>query len=51
LFLEELTASFDIIGDAPHIGRLYRQPPYRALAASCSRKLVITSTTSEALTR
>ena len=27
LFLEELTASFDIIGDAPHIGRLYRQSP------------------------
>ena len=27
LFLDELTASFDILGDAPHIGRLYRQSP------------------------
>ena len=27
LFLEELTASFDIISDAPQIGRLYRQSP------------------------
>ena len=27
LFLQELTASFDIIGDAPYIGRLYRQSP------------------------
>jgi len=27
LFLEELTASFDIIGDAPYIGRPYRQSP------------------------
>ena len=27
LFLEELTASFEIIGDAPQIGRLYRQSP------------------------
>jgi plasmid stabilization system protein ParE len=27
LFLEELTASFNIIGDAPLIGRLYRRSP------------------------
>jgi plasmid stabilization system protein ParE len=27
LFLEELTASFDIIGHTPQIGRLYRQSP------------------------
>ena len=27
LFLTELAASFDVIGDAPHIGRLYRQSP------------------------
>ena len=27
LFLQELTASFDIIGEAPFIGRLYRQSP------------------------
>ena len=27
LFLEELAASFDLIGHAPHIGRLYRQSP------------------------
>jgi plasmid stabilization system protein ParE len=27
LFLEELVAAFDIIGDAPHVGRLYRQSP------------------------
>lgn len=27
LFLEELTASFEIIGHAPQIGRLYRQSP------------------------
>jgi plasmid stabilization system protein ParE len=27
LFLEELAAVFDVIGDAPHIGRLYRQSP------------------------
>jgi len=27
LFLEELTASFNIIGDAPQIGRLYRRSP------------------------
>ena len=27
LFLNELTASFDIIGEAPHIGRLYRRSP------------------------
>lgn len=27
LFLDELAASFDIIGQAPHIGRLYRQSP------------------------
>ena len=27
VFLQELTASFEIIGDAPYIGRLYRQSP------------------------
>lgn len=27
LFLDELTASFNIIGDAPYIGRLYRLSP------------------------
>lgn len=27
LFLHELNASFDIIGQAPHIGRLYRGSP------------------------
>jgi len=27
LFVEELTAAFDIVGRAPHIGRLYRQSP------------------------
>jgi plasmid stabilization system protein ParE len=27
LFAEELTASFDIIGHAPNIGRLYRHSP------------------------
>ena len=27
LFVDELAASFDIIGQAPHIGRLYRQSP------------------------
>ena len=27
LFLEELTASFELIGHAPEIGRLYRQSP------------------------
>ena len=27
LFFVELSASFDVIGDAPHIGRLYRQSP------------------------
>ena len=27
LFLAELAASFEIIGNAPHIGRLYRQSP------------------------
>ena len=27
LFLEELTQSFSIIGDAPQIGRLYRRSP------------------------
>ena len=27
LFLQELTAAFDLIGDAPQLGRLYRQSP------------------------
>lgn len=27
LFADELTTVFDIIGHAPHIGRLYRQSP------------------------
>lgn len=27
LFVDELAASFDIVGHAPHIGRLYRQSP------------------------
>ena len=27
LFLDELSASFDVIGGAPRIGRLYRQSP------------------------
>ncbi|MGH8581899.1 MAG: type II toxin-antitoxin system RelE/ParE family toxin [Gammaproteobacteria bacterium] len=27
LFVEELSAAFDIVGHAPHIGRLYRQSP------------------------
>ena len=27
LFLDELAASFDVIGHAPQIGRLYRQSP------------------------
>jgi plasmid stabilization system protein ParE len=27
LFLEELTAAFNLIGDAPQLGRLYRQSP------------------------
>ena len=27
LFLYELTAAFEMIGDAPYIGRLYRQSP------------------------
>ena len=27
LFLEELIAAIDIIGDAPHVGRLYRLSP------------------------
>lgn len=27
LFADELVATFDILGDAPHIGRLYRQSP------------------------
>jgi hypothetical protein len=26
-FVDELAASFDIVGHAPHIGRLYRQSP------------------------
>jgi plasmid stabilization system protein ParE len=30
LFLEELAASFAIIGDAPQIGRLYRRSPVPA---------------------
>ncbi len=29
LFAEELTASFDLIGPTPQIGRLYRQSPIR----------------------
>lgn len=27
LFFQELTASFDIVGRVPHIGRLYRRSP------------------------
>lgn len=27
LFLEELTAAFDTVGDAPYLGRLYQQSP------------------------
>lgn len=27
LFLDELTASFNTIADAPHLGRVYRQSP------------------------
>lgn len=27
LFADELAASFDMVGHAPHIGRLYRQSP------------------------
>lgn len=27
LFLDELASSFNIISDAPHLGRLYRQSP------------------------
>ena len=29
LFFQELTASFEVIGVAPQIGRLYRQSPVR----------------------
>lgn len=39
LFLDELAASFDTIGHAPHIGRLYRRSPVpgtrRVLLAAC----------------
>jgi len=51
LFLEELTASFDIIGDAPYIGRLYRQSPYQVLAGSSSKEPAVTSTPSQGPTR
>jgi plasmid stabilization system protein ParE len=51
LFLQELTASFDIIGDAPYIGRPYRQSPDQVLAGSCSRELAITCNTSLAPTK
>ena len=51
LFLEELTASFDIIGDAPPIGRLYRQSPVPGTRRVLLKGTVITSTTSQALTR
>jgi len=27
LFVDELAACFDVIGHAPHVGRLYRQSP------------------------
>jgi plasmid stabilization system protein ParE len=46
LFINELAATFDILGHAPHIGRLYRQSPVpdtrRVLLNS--RELAITST-------
>jgi plasmid stabilization system protein ParE len=34
LFLDELTASFDILGHTPQIGRLYRQSPVPGHVAS-----------------
>lgn len=40
LFLDELSASFDVIGHAPHIGRLYRGSPIpgtRRLLLAASR--------------
>jgi plasmid stabilization system protein ParE len=44
LFADELEATFDILGHAPHIGRLYRQSRYRTRVGSYSRELAITST-------
>jgi hypothetical protein len=35
LFADELAASFDIIGHAPNIGRLYRQSRRRIRVAFC----------------
>jgi len=39
LFLHELTASFEILGDAPQIGRLYRHAPVPGV-----RRLVLKGT-------
>src|SRR2546429_5308860 len=36
LFVDELAAAFDILGHAPHIGRLYRQSPVPDTRASPS---------------
>ena len=51
LFTNELAATFDILGHAPHIGRLYRQSPYRTRVVSYSRELAITCTMSRGVTR
>ena len=34
LFLQELTAAFDTVGDAPYLGRLYQQSPIRYASRS-----------------
>jgi plasmid stabilization system protein ParE len=31
LFLQELTAAFDTVGDAPYLGRLYQQSPIHGI--------------------
>jgi len=49
LFTNELAATFDILGHAPHIGRLYRQSPVPVV--SYSRELAITCTMSRGVTR
>jgi hypothetical protein len=49
LFLHELAASFEIIGQAPHIGRSYRQSAVSGVC--CSRERGITSTTSQRLSK
>jgi len=42
LFLDELTAAFDIVRHAPMIGRLYRRSPITGTRRFCLAELVIT---------